>query len=692
MTRASWEKTLLGGVILWTLLVFGHYFSPGKALDLSFISTIWNTPGRIDPHKLLVNGAGSLKIFLCCVLVGFTLWRWGRKLQHWLGLKVENLFLRFSLEMVFGILLFNGLWLGLGFNLLWFEPLLLPLLLLLFAAALWDLHRDFLRFQKFPSFAWPTRPQTALGLLGFLSLLLSLGQGSVPETYFDALVYHLSTLDLWSRSHGITEISNNLYSYYPFGGELYFFSGFLLQGSEAAKTLNAFAALLCALAAAGWAATEAGAAKGWLLWTLVLTFPLVSATVWTTQVDVVLALFLLLFFFTFSRWAWEGEGLRWVVAAGLLGGAALTVKYTAGLGIAASFLALGSTRREAFAPRKWKGWAVLLSLLALSVLPWLVKNGCATGNPFYPYLSWLMGGKALASERMAALMADHQSVLSGNFSPGDWFIRVFDRELDKTTAPLLYAFLPFLFLPGRWRPFTKFMLILSGSYLIGSFLLSYQPRLAIPALLSCMTAFAFVLGELKDPPWTRLWTWVLLVFSLLSFLSLCRLSVNYYQPFKVWGGLQTRQEYLSERPQTASYIGLTAAAKGKLIHSDRLLVAGDARGLYYPNAATTNSVFDEQVLETLARSENDGEGIRKALRKMGVDALAISGQEGMRVARAYGHYRLAPAEWAKLENFIQGWTDLVYLEGVNGIYRLRSQPVERKQRIPNLLSLFRHDP
>ncbi len=157
-------------------------------------------------------------------------------------------------------------------------------------------------------------------------------QAMAPDIYFDGLVYHLSTLEFWKGHHGIADFYTNLYSYFPFGGELYFLNGYYFGGGEAAKMLNAFSAGLCALAAAGWVAEEAGPNPSFMVWTMVLTLPLVSATVWTTQVDVLLAFFTLLFFYALWRWAGERGSLPWALAAGLLAGAALTVKYTAVLG------------------------------------------------------------------------------------------------------------------------------------------------------------------------------------------------------------------------------------------------------------------------------------------------------------------------------------------------------------------------
>jgi hypothetical protein len=154
-------------------------------------------------------------------------------------------------------------------------------------------------------------------------------------------------------------------------------------------------------------------------------------------------------------------------------------------------------------------------------------------------------------------------------------------------------------------------------------------------------------------------------------------------------GQQTRAEYLSGVLPTRSYFDLTQAS-ADLPEKDRILVVGDARSLYYPRSFYANSVFDDQVLEVLARRERDGDGIARGLRERGIDDLAVSGQEGMRLAGQYSYYRLNAAEWDKLDDFIQRHTELIYSKELNGIYRIHAGPLKRQGRVLNLLEAIRN--
>jgi len=678
----AWRDKVFAGLLLvWVGLVFSHYFSLKTAFDLSFLSTAFSVLSRADLHKLADNWLNFLKNLFCAVSVLFVLWRLGRKALLWIGLQVKGTAPRFCLETALGIIAINTLWLGLGLNRLWFEPLEWGLGLALFGGSLWEFSRNFLKIQKFPRVPKPGKFFLLLGFLGGLSLALDLLQGMTPDVYFDALVYHLATLQFWQFHHGIADFYTNLYSYFPFGGELYFANGFFFAGSEAAKMLNAFSAGLCGLAAAGWVAEETGWDKGLLAWTMVLTLPLVSAAVWTTQNDVVLAFFLILFLYTLMRWVQGPANHAWALAAGLLGGAALTVKYTAVVSIGIGLLTtLVFYIKDVASPKKGAGWVWVILLVVCSITPWVLKNSVFTGNAFYPYLSSVFGGRALPDENMKSLLGDNEVALGKAFSLWHWLGRVLAADLNKTIAPLLFAFAPFLFLGGKRRPVTRFLLVLSAILLLSGFLISHQLRLMIPTFAVCFLAMVLVLGDAEKKGAVYAWGGIVAIFAALGLLSLGRLSVDYYQTPEMALGAETREEYLGQAAQTSTYYGLTQAVQNRLPPDARILVAGDSRGLYYSRSFYANSVFDDQVLTRLIQDEKNGDGIYKKLREMGIDAIAFSGDEALRLAQQYPFdFPGPPGAWGE---FIQRWIDPLYVNGSQGLYLIRKIPAGPRKPIP----------
>ncbi len=675
--------------VVWAGLVFIHYYSWSSLADFAFLKTLAADLKRGTDFRFQSNGLSFLKNLLLTLNIWLTLWMWGRRFRKWLGLSLGNRAIKISAEFALGVAGANALWLGTGLSHLWFQILLFPLALAAWGTALFDF---FFTLMDRPALkpAFPKEiPLRLLFLLGILSGLFSLAQGAIPEVYFDSLAYHLSTLSYWIFHHGISDFPTNLYSYYPFGGELYFLNGLFFQGTEAAKTLNALAAGACLMAAAGWVTEMAGASSGFLVFGMIAAFPLVSTTVWTTQIDVLLCFYLILFFYALTRWVKRDP--RWAIAAALFGGTALTMKYTAIIGVLAGLAVLGLFLKTRGRKRSFpSGWILLVAMIAGALIPWFLKNYLYSGNPFYPYLSLLFGGKSLPPVNHQALMGDHASVWGSGESFGRWFQLIFIRDLAQSIAPLLFSFLPFLFFRFSLSEPIRKLAILSVLYLGMSFGISHQLRLAMPAILLCLMTMVFVLSEIKKKPVLRTWTLISLLFGLIGFLSLCRLSSVYYQSQKIWFGEELHSEFLAHSPLADSYYGLTEACARLLPPEGRVLVAGDGRGLYYRQPFLTNSAFDEQALASLARRERSGDGIYLGLKKMGVDALAVSGQEGIRLSRNYPYvYSLTLEEWDRLDDFIQRYCDLCYFEGSNGIYRVRVAPAKRKIRIPDLLLLFR---
>ncbi len=686
---------ILAGII-WSFFVFSHYFSPASVLDFSFLNQLKRDWPQVNGSTLEATLAGRGPGFLWDFAIGLTLWAWGKRLGLWIGLPELPLALKTAFQAALGIVFFNSLWFGLGLSGLWFKSLFLILSLLFMGPAFWFLIKDLRRAWKrsrsdfkLPARAWVIAPVI---LAGFL-YLLALAQSLVPEIYFDGLVYHLSVLQFWWDRHGILDFATNFHSYYPFGAELYFLNGFWPSGAgEDAKLMNVFSLGLTVLAAAGWVAEESGAAFGWLTGASLLFLPWVSTTVWTTQNEVVLAFFLLLFFYAMRRWAREdNEGQRfvWVILAGLTGGAALSVKYTAAPAFLAAGAALFIENPKSFGRERWKEWLLGAALLSGALGPWLLKNFFYTGNLLYPYLAQWIGGRSLSPERFQELLTNHESVFGVGGAPfWKWPYELIVHHVDKTMGPLLFSFLPFLAAGfASWKK-ERYLLTLVSLYLAGGFLISYQTRLMIPEMVLFLVGTGCFLGKFKKPGLSRIWAVILLVFGLTTFLSLVRLSANYTQSQKIWFGDKTREDFLKTSPQTVSFYSL-ARACDPLAPGDRLLVVGDARGLYYPRAYFANSVFDDPQLVKIAREAPNAEGIRRRLQQLGVDDLVIPGDEEMRLCRLYPKdYALTTAQWKNLDDFIQRGTDLVYLKGPQAIYHLRSGLSARPQRIPDLLLLL----
>jgi hypothetical protein len=501
---------------------------------------------------------------------------------------------------------------------------------------------------------------------GFFGLT-ALAMGAAPDVFYDGLVYHLFTLQTWLDHHGICDIPTNLYTYYPFGGETFLFNGYLFGGSEAAKLLEGSGFILLGMTAGFWAAEEAGVWAGAATWVMVMAFPLFHDSVWTSRVDVLLALLALLFLYSLWR-ASQGRDPRWFLAAGIFAGAALSVKYTAGIGLLLSLAVVFALGPE----KRWgRGWIGMGLIAALLGAPWAIKNLVFRGDPLYPYpfLGW--GG--MPAENLTSLMYDHQASWMDHPSLWEWFSRVATQDLDKTTAPLVLGLLPLLFFWKRIPSAARVLWVLGGLWLVVGFAISHQPRLSIPAFLVLLTAAGMSLGSLSDLGWKRWASFLVLVFGFLSLLSLGRTAFRYYRIDQVWMGVEGQEDYLLHSPQTSAYFPLSKAVKGTLPGDKRLLILGDARALYYPNPVVANTVYDPQLAASLA--ERTPDEIHRSLREMGVDALVVSGVEGTRVFGGKFPYAVSEDVLGNWGVFRTRWLQTIYSDGKSGVFLLRESPV-----------------
>ncbi len=655
----------------WALVVFfkyfhyfGLYLPNGPRL---FSAAPW--PEAEFAGRLLIWGQSLWILFCAAALMGVIL-AWGSRSRRWLGLGVEDPWMRAALNFGFGILGFDLLWLGTGLAHLWWTPLLAVVLAAAAGVALWDCARAAReRSFSFPVF-WP-RGQWALAGIAFVYLALVWGHGLAPETFYDSMVYHLAVPSDWLLRHQITDNPANFFSNYPYGAELFFLNGLFVQGTETAKCLHAGAFLFCALAAGGWAREIAGPQAGWLTLGMALTLPLLALNASTTQVEGVLSLFTVLFLYALWK-AFSGKTTEagWVWAFGLLAGAGLSVKYTAAVGLLGGLLGLG---RGAFQKSKLTAWFWAGAGALLVLGPWLVKNFCFTGNPFFPYLAHWLGENRLSDGGYARLLAEQRAfdiVHGWSWLTLPWRLIMSNPDGYNFAGPLGLALLPALFFKQFKDPVLGFWARSTGFYFAAGLLITHILRFMAPAfIVFYILAGAFFAGAGRG--WARTLSWGAALCAFLCFFYLASISVFYYACGGIWWGKQTRADYLQGPGKITPYASMADWVSKNLPPESRLLIVGDARGLYYDRPFLANSVFDTQVLARAAEAQKDAPGIRLALLKLGVTHLAVNGPEGVRVSSDYHHYDLTPEAWARLDDFFKTQTTLIYDRKFQSVYALR---------------------
>ncbi len=218
-----------------------------------------------------------------------------------------------------------------------------------------------------------------------LSLLAALLIALAPPLKWDALVYHLTLPQAYLNAGRVAYLPWIMKAGLPQNGEMLFVWAMALGGAQAAAVvgwLTGLTAIAGLLAYLSWRLDLRSAWAG--VAALLAGLSVVAALAWA-YVDWMTLFFGLGVLVSLDRFRKLGEPQDAVIA-GVFAGLALGVKYTAGVIGLVGLAALGWHVWRRRDPRSlvWKSlWGYTLGG-ALPVLPWFIKNGITTGNPFYP--------------------------------------------------------------------------------------------------------------------------------------------------------------------------------------------------------------------------------------------------------------------------------------------------------------------
>jgi len=211
-----------------------------------------------------------------------------------------------------------------------------------------------------------------------------------PETSADGLAMHLAAPANIAANHMLTYTPGHvLWSVMPMGGDWTYSIVYLLGGEYAARMLNF--CWLVALVALVYFAARRWVSDGvaFLLAASFAATPIVQLVTGSLFVENFLAALVLAYMAAIWLFGDTGER-RFLIAAAVLGGAALTTKYGALVFVILGLpFAIGEMARrwKSLGPRPWAVCAVTAVLLVAVAAPTYVIAYQKTGNPIYPFLN-----------------------------------------------------------------------------------------------------------------------------------------------------------------------------------------------------------------------------------------------------------------------------------------------------------------
>ncbi|HET9869857.1 MAG TPA: hypothetical protein VFR02_05115, partial [bacterium] len=203
--------------------------------------------------------------------------------------------------------------------------------------------------------------------------------------------------------------------------------------------------------------------------------------------------------------------------------------------------------------------------------------------------------------------------------------------------------------------------------------LSHMLRFVMPAFPLLFMAWAAWAWE-RGGVWPRFLAGAGLASALLCLPSLLAVSARYFDGAGVWTGAETRERYLQRMVQDP-YEDLALWTAAHLPPDARILLVGDARGLYWRRDFLANSVFDEPALARIARQSAGPAQMAERVRRSGITAAAVNLPEGVRTAEDYQSYgEMTGADWKRLDRYLAlYWTPLVS-DGRSGVWAVRDVP------------------
>jgi hypothetical protein len=397
-------------------------------------------------------------------------------------------------------------------------------------------------------------------------------------------------------------------------------------------------------------------------------------------VDCGATLFLFLAFVAIALWLERRDSRRLLVLAGLLGGLGISTKYTAGwLWVLELLLVAWAAWRPRRALRDALAAAILPGLVSFAVIaPWLVKSLVYTGNPVFPFLFSLFGGRnwdAATGARFAAYNAGMGAQI-GWRNLYELVPELFFREgtlENSTLGPLFLLAAPFLLLRrGRPAPVLHGLalgLLYLPYWYFSARILRYLVLVAPFFALAAADAFT-------DPALSRrgrrLFQAAVLVALAVNLRQFVLDEVVVFEPFRVAAGLEGRDDYLGRKLQSYNVMRHVNEA---LPRSARVFSIGETAGYHLQRDHVTNSAHDRSILQRLIREEGDAGAVARRLRELGVTHLLYHPAELERLRASYGYLALDAQGDAVLRALLE--TQARPLMRGNGVWLFELRPAFR---------------
>lgn len=535
---------------------------------------------------------------------------------------------------------------------------------------------------------WPRmRIFTSLGWFGAFNLMilgtlivLAFSLALVPATKTDALVYHLAVPKAFLENHGIVNLPNNIYSFFPLLFDMIYLFCLALGNDTLAQLAGLGMTFLLLGALTLYYRQNFSSRYAPLVPVLYFSTPTFFLISFSAYVDLQVAAFSFLAFYAWHLWRTrESRGWFWLMA--IFAGSAAATKLTAY--IIVPLVILGIVLQGV---KKGRPADILKNILLLAVIvaaflfPWWARNYYFTGNPFAPlFMQFFETGDGInwdISRSLAQLSyysafgmgRDFTDVLLLPFHL-TFFSEYNSLKFDGKIGILFLLLLPALFwLKKRSLPLLVcFLTLLLFWFVHFQYIRLLGSAFAFLTLLTVAGLEAMTRpGEgAESPPPTTRWRSLIPVGVALGIvfnLGLVGIEWNRLKPLPYLLGQESRDQYLTRH--LPSYPLYQKVNRSLGPDEKVLFVYMRNFGYLCDRNFISDTFFEAHTLQTVLEKEASVEGIGSRLKSMGVTHLLFDFKYVFGELSAFtGDQRAA------LKNFLNAKAQLV--EGKNGYYLYR---------------------
>lgn len=556
------------------------------------------------------------------------------------GVRSNNVFELLALSFGMGYGIWGTTILLMGVSGLWTRSAFLVTTASAAIFSLFEVRKILTEIRSYPSGMY--RPSSwdkiCIGII--LSIMLyNLRFALIPETFYDALHYHLALPAKYLLRGRIFSTPENSYAGIPALPQM--FNGLTLSldswGILAALT-HFQCAIWIAIGLIGLAIRISRPSAGIIAALIFLTTPVVMGETFRTAVELEWAVLELCCIIAFLAALNENEEsterYRWLALSGIFMGLAMCTKYPAWLLPIAFLMNISlksrATSSNGFLSVKEGVWLIVFAVPW--VLPWVVKNLIFFKNPLYPFFHEVFNPTA-------AHMPDWRQINAAgsnfkNFLSSQGITRYLGFPLRLLNPPegsafsiglTTLSFAPLLLLPSR-VPLEKTLVRITLGLLIPLSLLSEQTRFFTPHLLPLFLLFGCIVTRIQ-PDWIR----KLLLTGICAIAFTMVLMWNFTTASK-----DKMSVYLQGEDGYSAYLGHSqvsyAAPPYAAIEyvnretppNSRVLVYGDGRSFYLRRAHLASSPDQIPILEAWASESRSPEDLKKLIDDNNIDFIIIN--------------------------------------------------------------------